>query len=113
MPIQLRYVGSQGEFTGATQGGREVSTKGETRRAIDFAEFVETELSKSFAFLSIALNGRSAGKVTAARRDELAAYRAFHDAVYLFAVLRSRISEARARRLAVRMREIERAMHGD
>lgn len=89
-----------------------MSIKGETRRAIDFAEFVENELSKSLDFLSIALNGRSAGNVTAARRDELAAYRAFHDAVYLFAVLRSRISEARARRLAIRIGEIERAMHG-
>ncbi|HEV2380934.1 MAG TPA: hypothetical protein VG206_14230 [Terriglobia bacterium] len=98
--------------TVVTQGGREVRTKGETRRVIDFAEFVETELSKSLGFLSIALNDRSAGDVTAAKRDELAAYRAFHDAVYLFTVLRSRISEARARRLAVRIREFERAVHG-
>lgn len=110
MPVTLRRIPAQGEFRVVTQGGREVNTNVETKGAIDFAEFVENELSKGLDFLSIAVDDGSAGNVTATRREELAAHRAYHEALYLFTVLRSRISQARARRLAIRILEFERAM---
>jgi hypothetical protein len=78
--------------------------------SVDFGQFVENELSKSLNFLRVAVDDRSAGNVTAARREELAAHRAYHEALYLFTLLRSRISGARTRRVAIRIREIERAM---
>jgi hypothetical protein len=93
-----------------TEGGRTVNAKGETRRALNLGEFIENELSKSFGFLRLALNDRSAGDVTSAERGELSAQRAYHEALYLFKVLRPHISQAGARRLAIRIREVESAM---
>jgi hypothetical protein len=77
---------------------------------VDFGQFIENAVSKSLDFLRVAVNDRSAGDLTAARREELAAHRAYQEALYLSTLLRSRISDARARRVAVRIREIEIAM---
>ena len=78
--------------------------------AVDFGEFVENELRKSLDFLGIAVNDRSAGNVAAADGEELSAHRAYHEALYLFRVLRPRISHAGVRRLAIRIRETKSAM---
>ena len=87
-----------------------MKAKGGARSAVDFAEFVENELSKSLDFLGIAVNDRSAGNVAAANSEELSAHRAYHEALYLLRVLRPRISHAEVRRLAIRIREIKIAM---
>jgi hypothetical protein len=89
-----------------------VNVRTVTGSAIDFGEFVESELGKSQDFLSIAVTARSAGNVAAANRAELSALRAYEEALYLFSVLRRHISQAGARRLAIRIKKIGKAMHG-
>ena len=96
-----------------TEGGREVNAKAEMRSAVKFGEFIESDLSKSLEFLKIAVNDRCAGNVTAAKRGELSAHRAYHEALYLFRVLRPHLSQAGVGRLVIRIREIENAMQED
>ena len=77
-----------------------------TENAGPMEEFVEIELSRSLRFLIVAMNDRSAGNVAAASRQELSAYRAYHEALHLFGVLRHHICRTAARRLAVRIEKI-------
>jgi hypothetical protein len=85
---------------------------GRMRSAVDLEELVNIELSRSRGFLTIAMNDRSAGNVASAGRAELSAHRAYQQALHLFRVLRRHICQTGARRLALRIKEIDNAMHG-
>ena len=89
-----------------------VSVNGGAENAASWEEFVDIELSRSLGFLTVAMNDRSAGKVAAAGREELIAHRAYQEALHLFRVLRHQMCRTGARRLALRIKEIDLAMHG-
>ena len=87
-----------------------MNANGSTLNSVDLEELVEIELSTTLTFLVVARDDRSAGKVAAASREELSAHRAYQEALNLFRVLRHYICPSGARRLAIRMREIDNAM---
>jgi len=89
-----------------------VNVNGGTQNAASWEEFVDIELSRSLGFLIVAMNDRSAGKVAAANREELSAHRAYQEALHRFRVLRHHMCQTGARRLALRIKEIDNAMHG-
>lgn len=89
-----------------------MNVKGGTRSAVDLGEFVENELNRSLGFLSVAVKNECAGNVAAANREELCAHRAYHEALYLFRVLRRHICRTGAQRLAIRIKKVGNAMHG-
>jgi hypothetical protein len=89
-----------------------VGVNGGMRNALGLEELVKIELSRSLGFLTVAMNDRSAGNVAAASREELSAHRAYQEALHLFSVLRHHMCQTGARRLAVRIKEIDNAMHG-
>jgi hypothetical protein len=82
-----------------------------TRNAASWEQFVDIELSRSLSFLTVAMNHRAAGNVAAANREELSAHRAYQEALHLFRVLRRHMRQTGARRLALRIKEIDNAMH--
>jgi hypothetical protein len=89
-----------------------VNVNGGAQNAASWEELVDSELSRSLAFLIVATNYRSAGNVTSANREELSAHRAYQEALYLFKVLRHLMRKTAARRLALRIKEIGNAIHG-
>jgi hypothetical protein len=89
---------------------RKVKVSSRTMNAVNLEKFVDIELSTTLTFLVVARKDRRAGNVTAANREELGAHRAYQEALHLFRVLRSRICQTGARRLAIRIREIGNAM---
>ena len=78
--------------------------------AVNLEEFVDIGLNTTLTFLVVARKDRRAGNVTAASREELGAHRAYQEALHLFRVLRSRMCQTGARRLAIRIKEIGNAM---
>jgi len=89
-----------------------VNVDGGTQNAASWEQFVDIELSRSSGFLTVAMNDRASGKVAAASREELSAHRAYQEALHLFRVLRRHMRQTGARRLALRIKEIDNAMHG-
>jgi hypothetical protein len=89
-----------------------VKVNGGTGNTVDVEELVKIELSRSLGFLTVSMNDRSAGNIAAANREELSAHRAYQEALHLYRVLRSHLCQAGARRLALRIKKIDNAMHG-
>jgi hypothetical protein len=83
-----------------------------TGNAVNLEELVDMGLNTTLTFLVVAREDRCTGNVRAASRGELGAHRAYQEALHLFRVLRTRICQTGARRLAVRIRDIGNAMHG-
>jgi hypothetical protein len=90
-----------------------VNVNGGKGNAADLEEFIEIELSTTLGCLILAMNDRLTGKVAAANRGELCAHRAYQEALHLFRVLRDQIGQTRARRLAIRIKKIGKAMQKD
>ena len=87
-----------------------MNTNGGKGNAAGLEEFIEIELSRSLGCLILAMNDRLTGKVAAANRGELSAHRAYQEALHLFRVLRDHIGQSGARRLAIRIKKIGKAM---
>lgn len=89
-----------------------MDVNGSTRNGVCVEEFVDVQLSATLAFLVAARDDRSTGNVVAANRAELAAHRAYQEALHLFRVLRRNISQAGMQRLIIRIKEVGDAMGG-
>jgi hypothetical protein len=93
-----------------TSRSRNVRVSNGTGNTVTLEKFVDIGLSATLTFLVAARDDRRAGNVAAANRQELGAHRAYQEALYLFRVLRPHVCQAGARRLAIRIKKIGKAM---